>query len=75
MEVIKMEKTVNYGENKVNITVDIELDAQDFAVFDYSGFDLIPDEHIPDVLIAVGRIYKNRIKKGKILADAVRSLV
>ena len=66
MKITKLEKTANINDCKCKINVEITLDGEDFTAFDYQGFDMIPDKTIPDILVAVGRMYSNRIKKGKI---------
>jgi hypothetical protein len=66
MKISKLQKEVIHSNPSVRITVEITVEAEDLADFDYSGYDLIPDELIPDILVAVGKTY--RIKKGKLNA-------
>ena len=68
MKISKLQKEVIHSNPSVRITVEITVEAEDLADFDYSGYDLIPDELIPDILVAVGKTY--RIKKGKLNAKA-----
>lgn len=75
MEITKLEKVAKLEQNKVVISLDIELDALDFEQFDYQGLDLIDDAMIPDILLAISRMYKNKIKNGKILREKVGSLI
>ena len=75
MEIAKLEKHVNYQSGVVRLSVDIEISMDDCAVFDYTGLDCIPDESIPDILTAVGRMYSGKIKAGRILQEKVGSLI
>lgn len=63
MKISKLQKEALLDKKEVRLTVEITIDTTDI---DYQGFDLFPDELIPDVLVAVGRKYSNKIKKGKI---------
>jgi len=66
MKITKLEKLANHITGEVKITVEITISTSDLAEFDYFGLDKFPDESIPDVLVAVGRMYQKRIKPGKI---------
>ena len=66
MKIVKLEKEVNYLTKKVIVRSEIELDMADFAEFDYQGFDVLDDRLISDILVAAGRMYKGKIKKGKL---------
>lgn len=67
MKISKLQKEVIVEKNKCRITVEIEIDPADFETYDYDGWDKIKDEDIPDILVALGRMYARRIKNGKIL--------
>jgi len=75
MQITKLEKEANYIDNTCKIKVEISIDLQDLASYDYTGLDMIPDETLPDILTAVGRMYKGKIKQGKILKEKVGSLL
>ncbi len=62
MDISKMEKEVNFNTNEVKITVVIKVDHSDMQHFDYEGFDMLPDEAIPDLLIAAAKIHKNKMR-------------
>ena len=73
MKLTKLQKEIIYEGGICRITTEITINVEDLANFDYGGIDMIPDECIPDILVAVGRMYKGRIKKGKILDSRVKS--
>jgi len=75
MKISKLEKETNFLTNKIVIKTEIEIDLDDCAVFDYTGIDCVPDESIPDILTAVGRMYKGKIKRGKILNEKIGSIL
>jgi hypothetical protein len=75
MEITKLEKEANYLIGNCKITVEITISNQDLMQFDYEGLDMIPDETIPDILTAIGRMYHGKIKKGKLLKEKVGSLL
>lgn len=76
MKITKLEKEANYiGLGSCKIKVEVEITAEDLMHYDYSGLDKLRDEDIPDILVAIGRMYKNRIKNGKIDQDKVGSLL
>lgn len=75
MDLISLTKEVKLEQRKVILEFTIELDVNDFAMYDYQGFDLIDDEMIPDILLAISRRYKNKIKKGRILREKVGSII
>ena len=64
MKVSRLEKEVDTNKGQCKITLEITLDAADFATFDYQGYDMIEDKMIPDILLAVSRRLK--IKNGKL---------
>lgn len=66
MRISNIKKEASYNSFECRITIEITISAEDLAQFDYTGFDMLPDEVIPDMLLALGRMYKNRIKQGKI---------
>lgn len=70
MEITKLEKEVLMDELRVRLTVEITIDMAEVNS-DYKGLDLLSDEKIPDILVAIGRQYSNRIKKGKIRKHAI----
>lgn len=75
MEITKLEKCVNYNSDKLTITVEVTIPQSDLIDFDYTGLDMFPDESIPDLLVALGRMYKGKIKNGKIAKEKVGSLI
>lgn len=75
MEITKLEKQANYLLNQCKITVEITIPSTDLVMFDYQGIDMIPDEVIPDILTAVGRMYSRKIKHGRILKERVGSII
>lgn len=64
MKITKLEKHTNLTDPSVVLKVEITIDGQDLINYDYSGFDKVKDEDIPDILVAVGRMYKKKIKNG-----------
>lgn len=66
MKITRLEKTALLGNKTVTISLDIELTQSELDQVDYRGFDLFPDYLIADLLVAVGRKYKGKIKKGKL---------
>lgn len=75
MKISKLEKEINFINSKATIKVEIEIDLGDCEIFDYTGLDAIPDESIPDILTAIGRLYKGKIKKGTIVREKVGSII
>ena len=75
MEIRNLTKTVNLNQNSVKLEVEIYITPDDMAHFDYEGLDGIPDEDIPNILVAVGRMYSRAIKKGKIIKEKVSSII
>lgn len=75
MEITKLEKCANYNCDKLTITVEITIPSADLIDFDYTGLDMLPDESIPDLLVALGRMYKGKIKNGKIAKEKVASIL
>jgi len=65
MKITKLEKEVLFDEKKVRIVVSIEATFRDLKHLDYKGFDCLPDAMIPDILTAVGRMYKI-LRNGKL---------
>ena len=60
LTITKLSKECNLLEDNAKVTVEITVSRKD----GYSGFDVFPDELIPDLLLAVSRKYS--IKKGKL---------
>jgi hypothetical protein len=76
MKITKLEKETNYISNTVKIGVEITIDKYGLDILKYvgNGFDYIPDEMIPSILVAVGKVYKGKIKNGKIIEE-INSIV
>lgn len=55
-----MEKEVNLKEHEVKITVVMKIGSEELQLYDYEGFDLLPDESLPDLLIAAAKLHKNK---------------
>lgn len=53
MKITKLEKHADLNRKKAIIKVEIEVSPTE----GYEGFDLFPDEMIPDLLLALGRKY------------------
>lgn len=66
MKLTRLEKTALLTDNTVTLSLDIKLSQEELDKIDYRGFDLFPDYLIADMLVAVGKKYKDKIKKGKI---------
>jgi hypothetical protein len=66
MRISKLEKETNLDKKEVKIKVEILLDENDLTLLDYRGFDMFPDEKVPDLLVAAGRMCKNKIFKDKL---------
>lgn len=66
MKITKLEKHAKLLDGTVKISVDIQVETEEIESLGYEGFDLFPDELIADLLVAVGRKYKGKIKEGKI---------
>jgi hypothetical protein len=76
MIITTLEKRTDYETNKVTFKVEIEINDADKNFFwDHQGYDMIPDDLIPDILVAVGRMYKGKIKDGRILKEKVGSII
>ena len=75
MKISKLEKEVNYLKDRATIRVEVEIELSDCGVFDYTGLDAIPDEVLPDIITAVGRMYKGKIKNGFIVKEKVGSII
>ena len=71
MKITKLQKEALFNTEKCRVTVEITVDRPD----GYDGFDIFPDESIPDLLVAIGRMYKRAIKDGKLNEDKVSSLL
>lgn len=74
MKISKLKKEANYIQDKVKITVEIEIPNQSLRNYGYKGLDMISDEVIPDILIAIGRMYSGRIRNGRIIREKVGRL-
>jgi hypothetical protein len=74
MEISKLEKEINFMNNTAKISVEITIEKEALELLKYHGLDMIPDDMIPSVLVAVGSMYKGRIKNGKI-KERINSLV
>jgi hypothetical protein len=60
MEITKMTKEANLINNEVKLTVEITLSIEDLVEYDYEGFDALPDEAIPDIIVAAAKLHKNK---------------
>lgn len=67
MRITKLEKHAMYHDGTVKVSVDIVVDADEIRQIGYEGLDLFPDYLVADLLVAVGRKYKGKIKKGKLV--------
>ena len=74
MRITKLEKEINYLNDTAKITVEITIEKEGLDLLKYHGLDMLPDGMIPSVLIAVGSMYRGRIKDGKI-KEKVSSIV
>jgi len=69
MRITRLEKNAMLNSNTVRLSLDIQLTSAELEMIDYGGFDLFPDELIADLLVAVGKKYQGKIKKGRIVND------
>jgi hypothetical protein len=75
VKVTKLTKEALLNEGRVRLTVEITIDREELQSIEYSGFDLLPDSMVADVLTAVGRKYSRAIRNGKIDPDLVDKVV
>lgn len=61
MKITKLEKEANINSNTCKITLEITLDCSDFAEFDYTGIDKVPDDSIYDILIEAAKKARKKI--------------
>lgn len=73
MKITKLEKHARLIDGSVKISVDIEVNEDEIVNLGYEGYDLFPDYLIADLLVAVGREYKGKIKKGRLIENGLRS--
>lgn len=71
MKITNLEKNTNLIDDTVKINVEITIDKKDIEYF-YFGtmfgtpLDPVPDEVIPTIIEEMGKMYKGKIKNGKI---------
>lgn len=66
MKITRLEKTANYNDHSVKVSLDVEITKEELENIGYEGLDLLPDYLISDLLVAVGRKYSGSIEDGKI---------
>ena len=66
MKITKLEKQSRYNPDEVRVVVEITVSKTELEMLDYQGFDLFPDHLIPELLIIVGKKYKDKVKDGRI---------
>lgn len=74
MKITKLEKEINYLNDTAKINVEITIEKEGLDLLKYHGLDMIPDDMIPSILVAVGSMYRGRIKNGQI-KEKVSSIV
>lgn len=73
MHITKLQKEVLMDSGSVRLTVEITLLAKELEYLGYGGFDILPDELIPAILVAIGKAHKGKIRNGKL--DKVSTLI
>lgn len=75
MRISKLEKEVLFEKGEVRLSVEILVSRGELTSLKYDGFDMLPDEAIPDILLAISRRYARRIGRGRINQEKAGSIL